>query len=174
MKKLIIIGCGPKAVAIATKAYVLKKLGWEVPELVIIEKAGTAANWDGTNGYTDGKLTLGTPPTEDVGFPYISSLGSDISEEMLKFSYFAYQIDKGSYAEWIDRNQLSPTHSMFADYFKWVIEKIGQEVTIGEVTNIIVKDNKWVIVYKSDSEEKEIIGDGLVITGAGKPHKFPH
>ena len=70
-ERLIIIGCGPKAIAIAAKAHVLNKLGWRVPEIVIIEKSHPAANWDGTHGYTDGDTILGTTPLEDVGFPLL-------------------------------------------------------------------------------------------------------
>lgn len=37
-KRLIIIGAGPKALAIATKNKVLKDLGFRTPQVVIIEK----------------------------------------------------------------------------------------------------------------------------------------
>lgn len=173
MKNLIIVGCGPKAVAIAANAYVLKKLGWDVPDITIIEKYGIAANWDGTNGYTDGQPHLGTPPTEDIGFPYLSSFGSLVNEELFKLSFFSYKIDSGNYTEWINRKQQAPTHSMFADYFKWVIKKISQEVKIGRVTKISLHNDKWIVHYKDNSEVKEVAGDGLVITGPGDPYEFP-
>lgn len=173
MKKLIIIGCGPKAVAIAAKTYVLKKLGFEVPKIVIIDKYGPAANWDGTNGYTDGELTLGTPPLEDIGFPYTSLIDPLVDEEMLKFSYFAYLIDIDKYAEWVNRNLLPPTHRMLADYFKWVIKKIEMSPIIGEVTNISSIDDAWEVNYKENSTVKKIQGESLVITGPGDPYKFP-
>src|SRR5688572_10110725 len=114
MKKLIIVGCGPKAIAIATKSHVLKKLGWNVPEIIIIDKHGPAAHWDGTNGYTDGDTVLGTTPLEDVGFPYASQIDKVVDEEMLKFSYMAYLVDIGKYAEWVDRLLTPPTHRMLS------------------------------------------------------------
>lgn len=173
MKKLVIIGCGPKAIAIATKAYVLNKLGWEVPEIIIIEKFGPAANWDGTNGYTDGELILGTPPFEDVGYPYSSSIHQSVDEEMLKFSWFSYLITTGKYSEWINRNLQPPTHSMLADYFKWVVEKIAIPVIVGEATAFSLKEDKWEVTYKTAIGVKVATGDGLVITGPGDAYKFP-
>ncbi len=123
MNTLIIIGCGPKALAIATKAHVLRKLGWNVPEITIIDKHGPAANWDGTNGYTDGATILGTTPLEDLGFPYDSRIDRSVDREMLHFSYMAYLVDIGKYVEWVDRGLYPPTHGMLADYYKWVVAK---------------------------------------------------
>ena len=173
MNKLIVIGCGPKAISIAAKAHVLKKLGWKAPEIVIIDKHGPAANWDGAHGYTDGDTILGTTPLEDVGFPYDSLIDKKIDAEMLKFSYIAYQIDVGKYAEWVDRYLTPPTHGMLADYLKWVVDKIGVKVTVGEVTGISTADDKWSVVFQNDSDKQEITGDALVITGPGKPLTFP-
>ncbi len=173
MKKLIIVGCGPKAIAIAAKAHVLQKQGWTVPEIVIIDKHGPGANWDGTNGYTDGDTILGTTPLEDVGFPYASLIDDSVDEEMLKFSYMAYLVDIGKYAEWVDRGLYPPTHAMLADYLKWVVKKVSVAITIGEVTAISLKDDKWSVAYGDSSGAKEISGDSLVLTGPGDPHRFP-
>jgi mycobactin lysine-N-oxygenase len=172
MKKLIIIGCGPKAVAIATKIEVLKKLGWEVPELIIIDKSGPLSNWDGVNGYTSGDLILGTLPFEDVGYPYLSAIDPVVDMEMLKFSWVAYQIDIGKYSEWVNRNLQAPTHRMFAEYFKWVVKKLSLAVIKGEVTKLLAKESKWEVVYKTNLGEEIVVGDGLVITGPGEPREF--
>lgn len=173
MKSLIIVGCGPKAVAIAAKAYVLKNLGWEVPNIIIIDKHGPGANWDGSNGYTDGNTILGTTPFEDVGFPYASEIDKNIDSEMLKFSYSAYLIEIGKYAEWVDRFLTPPTHKMLADYLKWVIDKINFPVIIGEVTSISKKDENWIVKLRNNSDSREVTGDVLVITGPGSPLTFP-
>jgi len=173
MKRLIIIGCGPKALAIASKAYVLKKMGNEVPEVVIIEKYGPGANWNGKNGYTDGELTLGTSPMEDMGFPYASEIHAAVDKEMQKLSWFAYLIEIDQYVEWINRSLQPPKHKILADYFKWVLQKIKTPIIIGEAIAITVKENKWEITYKNGLDKKKIESDGLVITGPGDPHAFP-
>lgn len=174
MKRLIIIGCGPKAIAIATKAHVLKELGWKVPEIVVIEKRGPAANWDGTSGYTDGDTILGTTPLEDLGFPYASLINKSVDVEMLKYSYMAYLIDSDRYAEWVDRYLNPPTHDMLADYLKWVTKKIGLTITHGTVTEILRKDDAWSVSYENGSGLGELVGGSLVITGPGDPYSFPH
>lgn len=173
MKKMIIVGCGPKAVAIAAKAFVLQGLGWAVPEIVIIDRHGPASNWNGMNGYTDGTSILGTTPLEDVGFPYESQIDRSVDTEMLKLSYMAYLIDIGEYAEWVDRSQTPPSHAMLANYLKWVIEKIDFHVTIGEVMNISSTADHWTVAYQDEANTKQITGDALVITGPGNPYRFP-
>lgn len=173
MEKLIIVGCGPKAIAIAAKAQVLSGLGWRVPEIVIIDKHGPAANWDGTNGYTDGDTILGTTPFEDVGFPYDSSIDRSVDEEMLKFSYSAYLIEAGDYAEWIDRQLTPPSHAMLADYLKWVFKKTGNQLVVGEVNDVVLDNNRWSVTYKDESDTQMLRGDGLVVTGPGDPYGFP-
>jgi mycobactin lysine-N-oxygenase len=143
-----------------------------VPEIVIIDKHGPAANWDGTNGHTDGSSILGTTPLEDVGFPYASLLDRSVDEEMLKFSYVAYQIDIGKYAEWVDRSLYPPSHGMLANYYKWVVKKIGLSLTVGTVTAVSLNNEQWSVVYEDTSGVQEILGEGLVITGPGDPHIY--
>jgi len=173
MKKIVVVGCGPKAIAIAAKAHVLKKLGWKVPEVVIIDKHGPASNWDGTNGYTDGDTILGTTPLEDVGFPYESLIDTSVDQEMLKLSYMAYQIELGKYAEWVDRGLPSPSHAKYAEYMKWVFGKTDLTCTVGEVTTISHTANRWHVSYNDGSSDAQIDADALVLTGPGKPHRFP-
>lgn len=174
MGKIIIVGCGPKAIAIAAKAHVLSQLGWQVPEILIIDRFGPAANWDGANGYTDGDTILGTTPLEDVGFPYDSGIDKSIDEEMLKFSFIAYLIDTGKYAEWVDRQLTPPSHAMLAEYLKWVFEKVNGPLIVGEVRSISQEDDQWLVNYEGSSATEKIRGDGLVLTGAGDPYSFPH
>ena len=173
MKNLIIIGCGPKAIAIATKAHVLKNLGWDVPSIQIIDKYGPAANWDGTNGHTGGDTILGTTPLEDLGFPYASPIDASVDQEMLKYSYMAYKIDIGKYAEWVDRALYSPTHAMLADYYKWAVKKINAPLTIGSVTSISKNQKEWIVEIEDKSGKKDFFAEGLLITGPGEPYKFP-
>jgi mycobactin lysine-N-oxygenase len=173
MTTLAVIGCGPKAAALAAKTRVLADLGWQVPEIVVIEARGPASNWDGSNGYTDGRLVLGTTPLEDIGFPYASVLGSDVDRAMLAYSYMAYRIDRGDYAEWVDRGLVAPTHAMLADYFKWVVSKVDVPVITATATRVRVDGDVWVVEYESADGEGALEADGLVITGPGDPVRFP-
>ncbi len=72
--RLLLIGAGPKSIAVAAKAHVLRELGWRTPEITILERKEVAANWSGKNGFTHGLQPLGTPPEKDIGFPYESEL----------------------------------------------------------------------------------------------------
>jgi hypothetical protein len=66
---LVVIGAGPKGLAIAAKRAALSRAGRDVPDLVLIDRAGVAANWSGASGYTDGRQLLSTPPEKDLGIP---------------------------------------------------------------------------------------------------------
>src|SRR6185503_10373368 len=74
-KVLAVIGAGPKGVAIAVKLEALRRAGFSVPRLVLIDRQGVAANWSGGQGYTDGQMPLSTPPEKDLGFPYLPNWG---------------------------------------------------------------------------------------------------
>src|SRR5205085_11719286 len=88
-------------------------------------------------------------------------------------SYFAYQIDIHKYAEWINRTLQAPTHGMLAGYLKWLVKKIEIPHITGEVISISSKEDKWIVMYKNTSGVKEIVGEGLVVTGPGDPYQFP-
>ncbi len=59
---LAVVGAGPKGIAIAAKARALAAAGFSPPRVVLIERNAVAGNWTGEQGYTSGKLPLGTPP----------------------------------------------------------------------------------------------------------------
>ena len=84
-KHLAIIGAGPKAMAIAAKAFVLKRLGLMVPEITIFEKSEIAHHWRAASGFTNGQLELGTSPEKDVGFPYYSFLWGDLANRKINY-----------------------------------------------------------------------------------------
>jgi hypothetical protein len=50
---LAVLGAGPKGLAIAAKRAALPRAGRDVPDLVLIDAAGVAANWSSDAGYTD-------------------------------------------------------------------------------------------------------------------------
>ena len=56
--RLAVIGAGAKAVAVAAKAEALREVGAEAPEIVAIERADIAANW---------QILLGIEPTVCTG-----------------------------------------------------------------------------------------------------------
>jgi mycobactin lysine-N-oxygenase len=62
LPRLAVIGAGPKAIAVAAKAAVLKALGKGEVDVVVFDEADVAAHWDGAHGFTDGHHRLGTPP----------------------------------------------------------------------------------------------------------------
>ncbi|MDN6387909.1 MAG: hypothetical protein L0J86_09585, partial [Corynebacterium sp.] len=67
---LIILGAGPKAVAVQAKAHALRSLGLPAPTITVVDHQGVGGNWRAGGGWTDGRHQLGTSPTKDVGFPY--------------------------------------------------------------------------------------------------------
>ena len=70
---LLVLGAGPKAIAIAAKRAMLAKLDYNVPRVVIVDRQGVAAHWSGAFGFTDGRQLLGTRPEKYIGYPYAST-----------------------------------------------------------------------------------------------------
>ena len=166
---IIIIGAGPKAMAIAAKSVARRKLGLRAPRIHIIEKHQIGANWKGTVGFTNGKMELGTSPEKDIGFPYQSA--PELNREMWKFSWSAYLIETGEYSSWIDRGKPAPTHEKWAAYLWYVSSQFDSSVTLtlGDVTAISIVEETWEVTYRSpDGAEKVAGGTGLVVTGPGK------
>ena len=54
----LVLGAGPKAVAIAAKRHLLAKLGYPAPYIRIIDRQGVATHWTGKAGYMDGRQLL--------------------------------------------------------------------------------------------------------------------
>ena len=93
---LLVVGAGPKAVAIAAKRHMLAKLGYSVPHVRIIDRQGVATHWTGRAGFTDGHQLLGTRPEKDIGFPYLSACWEDqelsraVAKEMVHLSWQSF------------------------------------------------------------------------------------
>ncbi|WP_396901928.1 NADPH-dependent L-lysine N(6)-monooxygenase MbtG [Mycolicibacterium sp.] len=176
---LAVIGAGPKAIAVAAKAAELRAMGVPTPDVVVVERAGVAANWQAVGGWTDGNHRLGTGPEKDVGFPYRSSLvprrNAELDERMTRHSWQAYLIATGGFAEWVDRGRPAPTHKRWSQYLGWVADDIGMNVVIGEVEQISVDADagnssgahRWVLRTAEDS----VTADGLMITGPGQAER---
>jgi mycobactin lysine-N-oxygenase len=176
---LLVVGAGPKAVAIAAKRHMLAKLGYPVPQVRIIDRQGVATHWTGKAGFTDGHQFLGTRPEKDIGFPYLSACWGDkelsraVAKEMVHLSWPSFLIDQLRYSDWIDRGRTRPTHREWSQYIQWVAEKVEVELCVGEVTSITTTSDQrqWRLTCHSEEGGASftVTGEGLVMTGPGTP-----
>ena len=178
LASLAVVGAGPKGLAIAAKRAALARTGREVPDLVLIDRAGVATNWSGTSGYTDGRQPLSTPPEKDVGFPYAPSWGpasGQVSDQVRRWSWQRYLIDQGGLADWVDRGQPRPDHRAWHRYLRWVAGQLGVEPVLAEVVGIELADGRWRLSTRrrSTGEPLTLDCDGLVLTGPGAPLRLP-
>lgn len=173
-KVIVVIGGGPKALAIASKAKVLNDLKLLNARVIILEKNSIGANWDGRFGFTDGQQVLGTPPEKDVGFPYKSVFGHEVDKAMLCYSWQMFLIGRGLYADWVDRGKNHPRHQLWAEYLRWVHQEVSPEYKRANVTAIRPKDRAIELGLKEVGEkgEKKLYADGVVLTGPGEPVKI--
>jgi mycobactin lysine-N-oxygenase len=103
---LAVLGVGPTLAGAAPKRAALARSGGEVPELVLVDREGVAANWSGAAGYTDGRQRLSTAPEKDVCFPYAHTCGAAserVSHEVGRWSWQSYLVHEEGFAIWVDR-----------------------------------------------------------------------
>ena len=167
---LVIVGAGPKAAALSTKAHILKKLGFGDINITIVEHNNVAANWIGGFGFTDGKGPLGTIPEKDLGYPYHSKYGLQVDFEMLRYSWQAHLIEETAYSDWVDRGRPNPSQSNWARYLKWAIDNtLSEGVTIGRVEGVVPEGEKLKVQVRSKKGSRSLEADGIVFTGPGEP-----
>lgn len=173
---LLVVGAGPKALAVAAKATVMRELGLPAPRVRVVDAHGVAANWQSIGGWTDGRHRLGTSPEKDIGFPYRSSVAgrgegdrnAEISRRMLDHSWMAFLVEHQTYAEWVDRGRPSPHHHVWARYLEWVADRIDLDLTIGTVESVCAADDHWRLgVRRPSGDLDDVAGDELMITGPG-------
>ncbi|HEY4464441.1 MAG TPA: SidA/IucD/PvdA family monooxygenase [Streptosporangiaceae bacterium] len=174
MGTLAVLGAGPKGLAIAAKARALAAAGLEPPRVVLIERSGVAGSWTGQNGYTNGALPLGTPPEKDIGYPYPpswSGASGAVTAAMADVSWQRYLIDRGAYADWVDRGRLRPAHREWSAYLREVAGRCQAEIVAGELTGLDVAGERWRldVAGARASEASVLEADGVVMTGAGPP-----
>ncbi|MBF6211593.1 SidA/IucD/PvdA family monooxygenase [Nocardia puris] len=172
MERLLVVGGGPKAMAVAAKARVLRDLGLPAPQVVVVESHAVGGNWLPGGGWTDGRHRLGTSPEKDVGFPYrtiwAGAHNRAIDERMTEYSWASFLVDRGTYAEWIDRGRPSPHHHVWAEYLRWVAAKSEVEIVFATVRRIAPAADGWLVsVAGADGVETQIDADRLMITGPG-------
>ncbi len=147
VETLLVVGAGPKALAVAAKAAALRELGLPTPRVIVVEATAVGANWLANGGWTDGQHRLGTSPEKDIGFPYRSNLArgqnNAINEKMMKFSWTSFLVEHGTYSEWIDRGRPSPHHHVWAKYLQWVAQKVDLELIVGTVRSIAADGRGW-------------------------------
>ncbi|MEC3955100.1 SidA/IucD/PvdA family monooxygenase [Nocardia sp. CDC153] len=176
MDTLLVVGAGPKAMAVAAKAHVLRALGLPAPRVVVVESHAVGGNWLPSGGWTDGRHRLGTSPEKDVGFPYHSNWARgrnrEIDAAMRAFSWTAYLVEHGTYAEWVDRGRPSPQHHLWADYLQWVARTSAVEIVMGSVRTISAAADGWLVtVVDADGAESTLDADRLMITGPGNSRR---
>ena len=169
MPTLVVVGAGPKGIAIAAKARALAAAGLDVPRVLLVDRGAVAGNWTGRQGYTSGLLPLGTPAEKDVGFPYADNWGaasSAVTAAMADYSWQRHLIAHGVYADWVDRGRLRPTHRQWSSYLREVAERAGAEVVAGEVVGLEADGERWRLMIEPGGA---VWADGVVFTGAGPP-----
>ncbi|MFI6171702.1 SidA/IucD/PvdA family monooxygenase [Nocardia sp. NPDC051052] len=176
METLLIVGAGPKALAVAAKSHVLRNLGLPAPRVRVVESHAVGGNWLPSGGWTDGQHRLGTSPEKDIGFPYHSTWARGhnqaINEAMKAYSWMSFLVEHGTFAEWIDRGRPSPQHHTWAKYLQWIARAIDLDLVIGTVQSICQRDDGWsVSVTDADGHGADIVADGLMITGPGRSDK---
>jgi mycobactin lysine-N-oxygenase len=171
MSTLAVLGAGAKGVAVAAKAFVLREMDVDVPDVIAVERTGVGANWQASGGWTDGAHRLGTSPEKDVGFPYRSALvprrNAELDERMTRYSWQSYLIATASFAEWIDRGRPAPTHRRWSQYLGWVAQHVGLRVVHGEVDGLAVTGDRWAL----HTHDTTVHADALMITGPGQAEK---
>jgi mycobactin lysine-N-oxygenase len=179
---LVVIGAGPKAVAIAAKTHVLNELGYRPLRVTLVERREVAASWTGRHGFTSGQELLGTRPEKDVGFPYqsgdrLGTFNQQIDAEMLRFSWQSHLVQIGEYRRWVDIGAPPPTHRELARYLSWVLERAANGVQLrrAAVTRFDLDDGGWRIQCEAAGGSREILlaEQGLVMTGPGTPKTLP-
>ncbi|WP_327095416.1 lysine N(6)-hydroxylase/L-ornithine N(5)-oxygenase family protein [Nocardia vinacea] len=185
MDTLLVVGAGPKALAVAAKAHVLRKLGLAAPRVIVVEAHAVGGNWLPSGGWTDGQHRLGTSPEKDIGFPYHSTWARGhnraIDEAMMAYSWTSFLVEHGTYAEWIDRGRPSPHHHVWAKYLQWVARAIDLELVFGTVDSVAAAADGWLVsvtdAAASDCLQvarnntaviSQIDTDALMITGPGR------
>ncbi|MFI9406405.1 SidA/IucD/PvdA family monooxygenase [Nocardia sp. NPDC052316] len=172
METLLIVGAGPKAVAVATKAKVLRELGLPAPRVVVVEAHVVGGNWLPSGGWTDGRHRLGTSPEKDIGFPYHSTWArgrnAEINAAMTAYSWTSFLVEHGTYAEWVDRGRPNPPHHVWAKYLQWVARRIDLEIVAGTVRSVAAAADGWRLTATGPGGEPvQLTGDKLMITGPG-------
>jgi mycobactin lysine-N-oxygenase len=182
--QVAVVGGGPKAAAIAAKAWVLREQNIADIRVTIFEPEHIGAYWSGKSGYTDGQQRLCTIAERDVGYPYNSMFGRDVDVAMSsKFSWGRFLHTRPSgyetgYSTWVDAGRKPPLHKHFAAYLQWIVAESSSQVQLVKqrVTRLAVDGKDWQV----DTMDQKGIGsthsarfDATVVTGPGPAKHVP-
>jgi mycobactin lysine-N-oxygenase len=174
---LAVLGAGPKGVSLLAKHSLLVQDGLEdankiVPSIAVFDDQGTASNWTGLYGYTDGMQKIVNPVDQDVGHPYLDTLGVEgIGRRMLDFSLPRYKALHGKHSEWVLGDRRT-NHSDFTKYLEWVlgVSRSADRIIPQRIEKLTLTErngrNVWLLRLGNHSEYE---AEGLVITGNGAP-----
>lgn len=167
---LVIIGAGPKALAILAKARALHVCGWTVPRITVIEQAEIGAHWTGRHGYTDGTTRLGVSPVKTINYPARSLYGENVAHQVDQFSFENYLKAHGRFERWVDSGMAAIQHRAFAQYLQWIGNSFAEQILFGEVKQIQSSHGQWQITYTTKDTQQlcSLEADGLVVTGPGE------
>lgn len=174
---LLIIGAGPKAVAVVAKAAAMRGLGLAAPRITVVDPLGVAGNWTDRGRWTTGRQPLGTLPEKDVGFPYASRLAgpksSELDDALFSLSWPRYLRAVGRYASWVDRGRPHPTHDRWASYLAWVADRAEIDLRLAEVTFLDIEGGRWVATAASEGGSLRIDARRVMVTGPGPADRAP-
>ncbi len=176
---LLIIGAGPKALAIHVRSKALRDLGYDSPHVVIVERWKVGANWAGESGFTDGSPPLVTSPERDVGFPYKSERGPHVDLAIARYSWHAFMVAERGFAALVDGNREPPTHARFAEYLSWVAQMSCANIIYAEVVRGGIRRDgcDWLVDYRPRATREKrrfetLRVGGVVVSGPGKPTRL--
>jgi mycobactin lysine-N-oxygenase len=181
--EIAVIGGGPKAAAIAAKAWVLRNEKLADVHVTVFEPERVGANWAGKSGYTDGEQRLCTIVERDVGYPYNSMFEESVDAAMSsKFSWARFLHTRPSgyekgYSTWVDAGRKPPRHRHFADYLKWVMDEASPQVQVVKerVVHLTADGKRWQIetVSRNGRATHSTRFDATVVTGPGPARRLP-
>jgi mycobactin lysine-N-oxygenase len=177
-RQLAVIGGGPKAVALAAKAQVLRELGLADVELTIFEPQRIGAHWDGRHGYTDGVQALCTPAERDLGFPYNSDYGKAVDGALYAgYSWASYLVTNlQRYGDWVDLKTPPSAHHDFAGYLRWAATKSAVRIVPQWVRGLQLQAGRWQVRAAAAGARPRLHAasfDGVVVTGPGPARRVP-
>ncbi len=179
LKTFVIIGAGPKGLAVALKAKILSEFGFPMDKIILVEKHQVAAHWTGQFGYTNGEMKLGTSPEKDLVFPLETDVGDPVLNQKIRsrsqdFTWTSFLVQTSRFSNWIDRGRPAPCHGLWAEYLGWVAKQLAPEIGMlrAEVERIDLasEKNQWKMTLKIPNQQarSEIFADRLMLTGPGK------
>ena len=92
-----------------------------------------------------------------------------------RFSWAAFCVANGRFADWVDRGRDHPSHRVWADYLAWVFNQAGQGIVEGDVLDVTpMTGGGWQLRYADGGSVDTAYADAVVLTGTGRAKSVPH